>query len=142
MPRTPSAPEVAERIYARKGGKATADETVAAVKSVLEQLERATASVVGEVGFQAIFARCLRRAKETYPSLRGMEPGERGALFDPLVSHLSQQDEPTAIAVGTLLLTSFFELLATLIGDDLTFRLFRDAWPEALAGALDSVEKS
>ncbi len=142
MPRTPSAPEVAERIYAREGGKATADETVAAVKRVLEQLERATASVVGEIGFQAMFARSLRKARETYPSLGGVEPGERGALFDPLASQLGRQDQATATAVGAALVTAFFELLATLIGDELTFRLFRDAWPEALADPLESVEKS
>jgi hypothetical protein len=141
MPPAPSATEVAERIYAREGAKATADEAVRTVRAIFEHLERATSSVVGEIGFRAMYSRCLRKSRDAYPSLREVEPGARGALFEPLTAHLERQDHAVAIAVGTALVAAFFELLATLIGADLTFRLFRDAWPEALAGPFDSVEK-
>jgi hypothetical protein len=142
MPPRPSARAVAEEIYALEGAEATTvDETIAAVLRVCHQLERGISSLVGKMGFHALFARCVRKASGDHPCLRDFDSSAPRGLLESLKTCLAGQPPAVITDIGTLILALVFDLVSTLIGDDLTLRLVRDIWPDALRRALDS-EKS
>ncbi|MGZ5970972.1 MAG: hypothetical protein ACXWP4_25050 [Polyangiales bacterium] len=135
MSRNPSV-EMAVRIYSREARDAqTAEETVGAVIRCCETLERAISEVVGEMGFRAMLTRCLRRTKKAYPSLPVLGSGDRSTFYEPLWICLRQQEPALIAEICVALLAGFFDLLSTLIGDELTLRIFRDAWPDAFSSS-------
>ncbi len=142
MPAHPSIQEMAERVFAEKtGGLASVDDAVAALENAYERLEYVLTSVLGDVGYRAIFVRSLRKTKIAYPCLEGVATIESEAFLEPLLSRLRQQDPGTIGAVSVALLTHLVELLWTLIGAELTLKLLRRAWPEDVTSALNLLEK-
>jgi hypothetical protein len=92
-----------------------------------EELARHLAQLVGEMGVRALFARTVADARSTYPWLAATSP------IDPWVSlrgAMERQDPRTIRDAFVGLLSTFVELLARLIGDELVKRLLHDVWPE------------
>ncbi len=49
---------------------------------------------------------------------------------------------PLILEIGTRILAAFFELSDTLVGYEVTVRMFSDTWPDAFSRARNGAEKS
>jgi hypothetical protein len=133
----PSARRIAEGILAEEAGNArTAGEAISAVIQVHAKLAGTISPVLGQEGFEAMFARTVQKTKADYPCLEAISSGNPDGVLDRLKSVLSQQEATTVREVGVSLVEMSFQLLSTLIGEELTLRLFRSTWPEPVANGL------
>lgn len=87
-------------------------------------------SIVGIDGFDSLYERSLHLAQPTIPwltpDLSAATPNSH--RFVELGRHLANQAPADAWAAHSLLLTIFTDLLASLIGEQLTANLLRAAW--------------
>jgi hypothetical protein len=107
--------------------RALLDETpVATGNRIAKALHERTGKVVGSGGFDVLFARALVLARRRHPILASVSAAPGGALSDSADKSDAAAMQPAIVAV----FATFVELLSVLIGEDLTLRLVRDAWPE------------
>ena len=94
---------------------------------VCEKLRISLTRFVGAVGFASLIRRSLALARTEVPSLQNIKVNPDGVLdgFEQLANEASQMGDDAAIAIASHLLT----LLATFIGEPMTLRLVREAWP-------------
>jgi len=103
----------------------------AAARRSFDELARVLAPLIGHVGIDALAARAMHLARGEYPWLaktRDSDQAER-----PLVQvALSLEHHGPAIAIeaAAAVLATFTGLLVTMIGEPLTVRLMREAWPD------------
>lgn len=98
-----------------------------------EKLADEIISIVGEAGFTSLYERSLHLAQPTFPWL---PPDSSPAQLPPPDSHrfvelgmrLADQAPAHACAAHSLLLTLFTDILASLIGEQLTSSILRAAW--------------
>jgi len=92
-----------------------------------ENLANEIISVVGKDGFASLYERSLHLAQLTIPWLT---PGSSAAAHnsDRFVELVANQAPNDAWAAHSLLLTIFTDILASLIGEQLTANLLRSAW--------------
>jgi hypothetical protein len=124
----PSMRALAERLLALVAASQTAaDASQQAALRVLEKLGLALSRFAGQDGFTALLGRARSLARAEFPTLKSVNIGKGGRLegLDVLVAGADGTD--AAIAVTAQLLG----LLVTFIGEPLTLRLVREAWPEA-----------
>lgn len=108
-----------------------------AVVSALNDIDRALAPIVGKSGVAALFKRTVHLAGRTHSWLAVTKEGVPTAMdvdVTALTAAFEEQTAADAAAAGTLLLQTFHELLATLIGPSLTERLLRPVWATFLSG--------
>lgn len=90
-------------------------------------------SVIGQGGFQSLYARSVFLTRRTCPWLTlpaANLPIEQS--FAGLSSCLAEQPPEQARAANTLLMITFTDLLASLIGEQLTDPILKTSWgPEA-----------
>ena len=139
-PDQPSGPALAELI--RAVGKdllarARADRSPSALAAVamqrFEELARYLGQLVGELGVHALFARSAAAARSTYPWIPATPPND--APWVSLREAMETQDVRAVEAAFLDLLSTFVELLARLIGEDLVRRLLHDVWGEVFPQA-------
>ncbi len=86
--------------------------------------------VVGQDGFDSLYERSLHLAQAAVswlpPNPSAADPNSQH--FEELGKHLVNQAPADAWAAHSLLLTLFANILASLIGDQLTASLLRSAW--------------
>ncbi|MFU8789213.1 MAG: hypothetical protein ACNA7G_09285 [Methylobacter sp.] len=86
-------------------------------------------SIVGEGGFESLYARSVFLTQSTYPWLSAgsasSPPHQRFAL---LKTSLEQQTPAQASEANHLLLITFTDILVSLIGEQLTTSILRSAW--------------
>ena len=124
----PSLLRVATAVVATELSRASAGHEARVAERIMIRLHEHLGKLIGPAGFDVLLARSLVLARRAHPSLSGCVAGAGG--------HLSWPEEPGGAnrasvergAVG--ILSRFFELLAVLIGEDLTMRLVRDVWPD------------
>lgn len=98
-----------------------------AVQGITARLYASLANLVGPAGFDVLLARSLVLARRVHPFLAAVTTGPGGT-----VTGLAEAAEPASVEQGTVAIVAYFvELLAVLIGEDLTMHLVRNAWPEA-----------
>ncbi len=98
-------------------------------------IDDALAPIIGHLGVAALYRRSVHLASQTYPWLAGAHQGAPITLeVAPLSAVLERQTSTEAVAAGTLVLQTFYELLTTLIGPSLTERLLRSVWVDFLSG--------
>lgn len=107
-----------------------------------DAIHRAMAPVIGPRGSAALYHRTLHVARTTYPWLgapceAAAEPGD----FAPLRRALASQAAVDAAAAHDSMLRTFFELLASLIGEPLTARLLQGIG-DGLSNDISSQEPS
>jgi hypothetical protein len=125
---SPTAQEMAERIFAEMAGDAGDSGGLAALTGVYERLGQMMSVVVGDAGYRAILSRSLRKAAAAHP---GVVLSESDAPFKPVLTRL-QTEDPAAIRTAAIaIMTNFIELLGTLIGAELTLTLLDREWPRA-----------
>jgi hypothetical protein len=94
---------------------------------VLRRLSPGVTALVTTAGYRALLARALHVTKVRFPFLEGVQLSSGDAFIDgPRVVPGEPNDIGLAEFIGNLI-----ALLATFIGDDLTNRLIRGAWPDA-----------
>jgi hypothetical protein len=133
---------VFRRMLAREAGSgAGAPAVAAAARRLCEHFARQLSPLVGDAGVAAIYARSLHLTQRQFPRLapdrtsdQDDGPFARAQLF---VEH---QESDVATEAAVAVLTTVGELLASFIGESLTTRLLREAWPDDFAG--DATEET
>jgi hypothetical protein len=88
-------------------------------------------SIIGETGFSSLYARSVYLCRASFPWLamanaNTNSPGEH--RFNELREHLESQTLRHAIAANQMLLITFTDLLAKLIGENITISILVSAW--------------
>jgi hypothetical protein len=123
------------RMLAREAGTgADAPAIAAAYRRLYERFAQQFTPLIGDVGVAAIFARSLHLSRRNVPELEPLrasdKPGKRDAPFVLLEAFLQQQEPASATEAAVAVLAMAGELLASFIGEGLTTRLLREAWPD------------
>ena len=93
------------------------------------QMATLIVSIVGEGGFHSLYARSLFLAQPGYPWLAaGALSPQKDQRFTALKNCLEAQTPAQASAGNSLLLITFTDVLASLIGEELTTSMLRSAW--------------
>lgn len=94
-----------------------------------EQVAKQIVSIIGESGFDSLYARSLSLTSATFPWL---SPSATSTQFDyrfgSLRTSLEAQTPVLASEANGLLMITFTDLLASLIGEPLTARILDSAW--------------
>lgn len=94
-----------------------------------EKLAYQVILIVGEDGFNSLYTRSVLIAKRDYPWLSSRSfPVKTGQQFSELKLSLETRTPDQASAANRLLLVTFTDTLALLIGEQLTASLLRSAW--------------
>jgi hypothetical protein len=105
-------------------------ETVAdAAIDLWEQMATEIISIVGEGGFNSLYARSVFLAQPTFPWLAASSLSPQADhRFAALRMSLEKQTPAQASEANSLLLITFTDILAGLIGEQLTTNILRLAW--------------
>ena len=127
-----SAAQPAFKNAAQPAFKNAAQPHVPEAVRVCEKLRISLTRFAGEDGFTSLLRRSLTLARADLPALRAVHLGEGGSLegLEELAAEASGGRDDmgeAAIAITANLLA----LLVTFVGETLTLRLVRAAWPEA-----------
>lgn len=94
-----------------------------------EQMATQIISIVGEDGFNSLYARSVFLAQPTFPWLTTNSPSQQTDQgFAELKNRLEGQTPSQAREANSLLLLTFTGILAALIGEPLTTRILCSAW--------------
>jgi len=118
------------------GSAADAKALAAAARRAYADLARVSAPLIGQVGVEALTGRALHLVQREYPWLvqtREPEQGERP--FTQVSACLERQDPAVAVEAAGAVFATLTGLLVTFIGEPLTARLLRQAWPDAFSDA-------
>ena len=126
------------RSHAEHGNEAgtQVDEAVRACAKLQVTLSKFT----GPAGYLSLLSRALVLAKADVPSLKVVQVRPDGSLagFDE-IKH--DKDTEELEMGGVVLVAHLLGLLATFIGESLTLRLARDAWPDVSIDKTDLKEE-
>jgi hypothetical protein len=126
---------LALKVLAQYAGRAPGASGIsAAAQRAYDELRRAAIPLIGQGGVEALFGRAVHLAKQDHPSL--VHTGESDVKESPLASvilSLERQDAAVSMAAAAAVFATFTGLLVTLIGEALTTRLLRKAWPDAFS---------
>lgn len=103
---------------------------------VCEKLRLPLARLAGTEGFRALLSRAVALAKSEVHSLGAVVVRADGSL-EGLDGAGHDQDAGAGGEGGVAVVARLLDLLATFIGEPLTLRLVRDAWPEVSAAGAD-----
>jgi hypothetical protein len=126
---TPELRDIAKRLmlYEAQAHKSFNAPAPAAVL-VSEKLRLHLTKLMGNGGFQSILSRALALAKMEVPWLRAVQVASDGSLHGLETLH-RQPDSDEFFNGGIVLIAQLFGLLLAFIGEALTLRLVREAWP-------------
>jgi hypothetical protein len=114
------------------GSDADAKALAAAALRLYETLAGQLALLIGEAGVSALTARSLYLVQRDFTWLaEARDPGPPERPFAQIGLRLERQEPALAREAAAAALATLGGLLATLIGDALTMRVFRAAWPSA-----------
>jgi hypothetical protein len=118
----------------RIGANADIAAIARAIVSTLQGMDAALTPIIGHQGGAALYRRSLQLCTSRDPRLAGIYDRAQ-VTFDlnALKQVLLEQSEADALLFGEVMLTTFYELLTTLIGPSLTARLLRDVWEPPLS---------
>jgi hypothetical protein len=143
--------QLALKVLAQHAGSAAGAEALAAAAHrAYDDLSRVSAPLIGQVGVDALTGRAVHLAQREYPWLvptregtpactertLGTPPPEQAeGPFAQVIFCLERQDPAVATEAAGAVFATFMGLLVTLIGEPLTARLLRKAWPDAFSDA-------
>ena len=133
---------VFRRMLAREAGTgANAPAIAAAARRLCERFAEQLTPRIGDAGVAAICSRSLHLTQRNVPGLAPVRASAQGdAPFALLQRSLEQQEPAAATEAAVAVLATASELLALFIGERLTIRLLREAWPDDFAG--DTTEET
>lgn len=107
----------------------SSSEVVDAVIDLWESLSAQIISIIGEGGFNSLYARSLFLTQATYPWLAtGALSSQTDQRFAELRVGFEAQTSEVTSAANSQLLFTFTDILASLIGEQLTTRILSSAW--------------
>lgn len=116
------------------GLKADTASIAEAIVAKLQAMEAALTPIIGQQGVVALFRRSLHLCISANPRLAGTYDSLPASMdVTALKSVLVEQQDTEALFFGEVLLTTFYELLTTLIGPSLTASLLRGVWETSLS---------
>jgi hypothetical protein len=127
---SPSTRDLARRLLAvEAASKSASDVQVHEAVRVCEKLRVSLTRFAGADGFTSLLRRALALARADFPSLQTATLKTDGCLegLDVLAADRANGGPDAGVAIIVHLLG----LLVTFIGEPLTVRLVREAWPEA-----------
>jgi hypothetical protein len=129
--------QMALRVLMHQAGPdADAAALAAATRRAYDDLARVVAPLIGQVGVDSLTGRAVHLAQREYPWLvQTREPEQAGGPFAQVLICLERQDPVVATEAAGAVFGTFTGLLVTFIGEPLTARLLRKAWPDAFSGA-------
>jgi hypothetical protein len=129
--------QLAGRVLMRHAGPdADAAAVAAAARRAYDDLVRVLAPLIGQIGIDALAARAVHLAQREYPWLaKTRNPEQAESSLTHVSIFLEQQDPALATEAAAAVLATFAGLLVTLIGEPLTARLMRQAWPVVFSDA-------
>jgi hypothetical protein len=131
--------QLALRALTRHAGSgADAAALAAAARRAYDDLDRASAPLIGQLGVDALTGRALHLAQREYPWLVGTG-APAGEPFTQVILNLERQDPAVAAEGAAAVFATFTGLLVTFIGEPLTTSLLRQAWPDAFSEATTEV---
>jgi len=118
------------------GPDADGEALAAAARRAYEDLARVSTPLIGAMGLDALTARAVHLAGREHLWLADTrEPGPTDGAFGAVVIRVRQRGDPEAAVDGAAaVLVRLGGLLVALIGQGLTWRLLRQAWPPGLPG--------
>ena len=120
----------------RAGSAAGAGAPAAAAQRAYDDLARVSAPLIGQVGVDALTGRTLYLVQRKYPWLvHTRAPDQWKGPFAQIIFCLERQDPAVAIEAAGAVFATLTGLLGTFIGEPLTARLLRQAWPDAFSAA-------
>jgi hypothetical protein len=127
---TPAIQDLARRLIGLETARDPSDGLVGETVLACEKLGVPLAKLVGVAGFRSLMARALALATEEVPWLNSVQVRADGSLegFDAAGR---QQGAVPGDEAGVVVVAQLLGLLVTLIGEPLTLRLVREAWPDA-----------
>ena len=133
--------QVFREMLAREAGEgAEAPAVASAAYRLFEHFAQQLTPLVGDAGVAAIYARSLHLAERQVPGLVAVQASDSDdGPFMRARRLLEQQDLVVATDAAVVLIDTICELLASFIGESLTIKLLRAAWPHDFAG--DSSEE-
>jgi hypothetical protein len=137
---TPAHRELARWLLAREmDDPLQPTDLAAAAEAVFGKLSRRVARLVTFVACQALLARALHLARREFPFLEDVRPGPSpDVCLEGLAERVRGVEHAHASEGLAAVLANVLGLLATFIGEEITLRLVRDAWPDAQLGAADA----
>lgn len=118
----------------RVGPNADTASIAQAIVSTLQEMDAALTPIIGHQGVVALYRRSIHLCVSNQPRLASIYDSVQAAWdLIALQSVLVKQSEVDALFFGEVLLTTFYELLTTLIGPSLTARLLRCVWEPSLS---------
>ena len=100
----------------------------AAIK-LWEQMATEIISIVGESGFNSLYSRSIFLTQSTFPWVAASTQSPlTNQRFAELKMNFEGQTPAQAIEANSLLLITFTDILASLIGEQLTNTILRSAW--------------
>ena len=129
--------ELALKVLAQHAGSAASAEAVAAAaRRAYDDLARASAPLIGQVGVDALTGRALHLAQRKYPWLvQARQPERAEGPFVQVIAGLERQEPAVATEAAGAVFATLTGLLVAFIGEPLTVGLLRKAWPDAFSGA-------
>ena len=129
--------QLAVRVLMRQAGPdADAATLAAAARRAYADLARVSAPLIGQIGVDALTARALHLAQREYPWLADTHGAEQAeGPFAQVTLCLERQDPTVATEAAGAVFARLTGLLVTFIGESLTTRLLRQAWPDAFSDA-------
>jgi len=113
----------------RAGSAADAAAVAAAARRAYDDLAGVVVPLIGQVGVEALTARASHLAQRQYSW--GQTGEKQGAgPFGHVRLWLERQDPAVATEAAAEVLSTLGGLLVTFIGQPLTMRLLRKAWPD------------
>jgi hypothetical protein len=133
MPGSADLRQAIQRELTREAGTAAdAKAHAAAALRVYGTLAGQLAQLIGEGGVRALTVRSLHLVQRDFPWLAEVrEPDPSESPFAQLGSSLERQEPAVATKAAAAVLATLGGLLEALIGEALTMRVLRAAWPRA-----------
>jgi hypothetical protein len=126
----PSTRDLARRLLAAEAAsQSAADPRVPEAVRVCEKLRVSLTRLAGPDGFSALLRRALALARAEVPALHGITQKADGSLEG--LEQLAAEAQDVAIDAAVAITAHLLGLLVTFIGEPLTMRLVREAWPDA-----------
>lgn len=105
------------------------DKIVDAAIDLWERMANQIISIVGEDGFNSLYARCIFLSQSTFSWLAtGPLAPQSDNRFAGLKTSLEAQNSAQASEATTLMLITFTDILSSLIGETLTTHILGLAW--------------